>query len=110
MSLEESAKKFGKKLDDLMAEMADEMIDDPMRKDVEDKLKSIFQKEGIPFGTKEVKAFYEGLTMGIALASEDKSLIVPLMLVLRGIVSKSEKAISKAADAAVEKLMQKDEQ
>lgn len=97
---EEKEKKFSAKLNDFMAEMGEEMLEDEDREKIEGQLKGIFAKRNLAFNTSNLESFVEGATMSLSAIVSDKSPEMPMMLIMicKGIIKKRKTESKKVAE------------
>ena len=103
-------KKYLKKLEVIMAEMGEEMMDKDTRQLVEKKIKGIFSENGIPFSTNSLKAFHEGMVMSMtAIQSENGSahMAMTLIICIKGMLKKADKSVENAAEQAMNNNLNK---
>jgi len=88
-------KELLKKMQRIMIEGVEVMFEEETRTKVVNKIRSIFTKEDIPFTSKTIMAFVEGLELGSNLIKKDVDnmgeIIMPVSNILRHRVLQAEK-------------------
>ncbi len=83
------------KMNEVMSEMADLMIDDETKGKVEDQLKEVFKDNGLTYSFISLNAFLHGMEFACAAYSSDPKMTMMVMCVLRSIVDKRKVEMSK---------------
>lgn len=89
----DKAKRFAKKMENFMAEVAEDMLDEEgyslTKKNIYERIQDI----GIPVTAASLKSFYEGFTLGMATSHEDMQLAMLIMVAVRKMIAEKTKGM-----------------
>lgn len=92
----EKIKNLIKKIDSILPEAMEAMIDKELRDEIEDHAKKFFAKKGLPYTSSYIKAWIEGVQMALQYANDESFKIS--FLVLRAKMVKDEDFIGKQVE------------
>ncbi len=84
------------KMNEVMAEVAEEMMDQETLDKVEENLKEVFTSNGLTFSYQAMNAFLHGMEFTMASMGKDHNMTMMILIALRSMVEKRKVEIKKA--------------
>lgn len=103
MSVDDKARaeRLSKKFDAFLEDISEDMVDKEHREKIENKVKAIFSKDEIPYSSKYILAFVEGMEFMLSAITHDQSLVAPVLTTMKGIAIRKRRELAEKVDKSM---------
>lgn len=101
---QQMVKKYMGKIEDMFEEIAEDLLDEDIKTKLYKAIKQNLSEAGVPMGTENLKAFYEGVKMAQHAVRADgggENLLFTLLIGTKNLIGKSGNKVKKVADQAM---------
>lgn len=98
---DERFRRVKQKFDNFLADISDDMVPEEVRTKVEAKVRRVFTREEIPFSSRYIVAFVEGMNFMMGTMGAGSEFVGPVMATMQGISAKTKKAMKEKVEAAM---------